>query len=471
MRQITDKGMQAKPIDKDQWFSKPFERGAGVLLGRITPNGDRRFYYRYTDAHGKRTTMPIGNYHPKGGVYGLDLPAAAAKARALVTLHQSGVKNVQEHLKEQAEVKVRERERSLREAKEAEILAALEEQRRVSIRDLFESWAATRLAPHERADGKREGRKDGGKYVRDQFERHVFPAIGPVAAQEIKKKDILQIIDTIRLKGKLRTCNTVLADLKQMLSFAAERDIIPVNPISSLSKHAAGGKDVERDRVLTAEEIDALHKQLPQANLTKRNEHAIWLILATCCRVGELMAARWDDVDITQKKWFMPVTKNQRTHTVHLSEFSLSHFKALEQLKELDADGVTLPWVFSNAMRTGHVDIKSFGKQIADRQRTPDKKIKGRTTRTASLILAGGRWTAHDLRRTGATQMAKLGFSTDVIDECLNHKIQSKMARVYIHDRREQEQARAFDALGNRLTEITTEDSSQNNVLQLHGAA
>jgi len=49
--------------------------------------------------------------------------------------------------------------------------------------------------------------------------------------------------------------------------------------------------------------------------------------------------------------------------------------------------------------------------------------------------------------------------------------MQSKMARVYIHDRREQEQARAFDALGNRLTEITTEDSRQNNFLQLRGAA
>ena len=134
-------------------------------------------------------------------------------------------------------------------------------------------------------------------------------------------------------------------------------------------------------------------------------------------------------------------------------------------------NGNELPWVFVNALRTGHVDIKSFGKQIADRQRTPDKQIKGRTTLTDSLLLPEGRWTAHDLRRTGATLMARLGFSVDVNDECLNHKMQSKMARVYIHDRREQEQARAFDALGNRLAEIRTEDSSQNNVVQLRGAA
>jgi len=44
------------------------------------------------------------------------------------------------------------------------------------------------------------------------------------------------------------------------------------------------------------------------------------------------------------------------------------------------------------------------------------------------------------------------------------------MARVYIHDRREQEQARAFDALGNRLTEITTEENTQNIIIKFTGA-
>jgi hypothetical protein len=46
--------------------------------------------------------------------------------------------------------------------------------------------------------------------------------------------------------------------------------------------------------------------------------------------------------------------------------------------------------------------------------------------------------------------MAGVGVSTDVIDECLNHKLASKVARIYIQDRRLAEQARAFDALGAR---------------------
>ena len=77
-----------------------------------------------------------------------------------------------------------------------------------------------------------------------------------------------------------------------------------------------------------------------------------------------------------------------------------------------------------------------------------------RAADTTSLTLPGGRWTAHDLRRTAATLMANLGVSTDVIDECLNHKLQSKVARVYIHDRRTADQAKAFDALGALLTKV-----------------
>jgi hypothetical protein len=52
--------------------------------------------------------------------------------------------------------------------------------------------------------------------------------------------------------------------------------------------------------------------------------------------------------------------------------------------------------------------------------------------------------------------MASLGISSDVIDECLNHMIQSRVTRIYIRDRREGEQVKAFDALGQRLAELVT---------------
>jgi histidyl-tRNA synthetase len=65
--------------------------------------------------------------------------------------------------------------------------------------------------------------------------------------------------------------------------------------------------------------------------------------------------------------------------------------------------------------------------------------------------------------------MAGLGVSTDTIDECLNHKLQGKVARVYIKDRRLGEQARAFDALGARLAALVG-GTEASNVVHLRAA-
>ena len=54
--------------------------------------------------------------------------------------------------------------------------------------------------------------------------------------------------------------------------------------------------------------------------------------------------------------------------------------------------------------------------------------------------------------------MSQLGISNDVINECENH-IKQGMSGVYIQDRREGEQVRAFDVLGAKLNEIVKSNS------------
>jgi len=52
-----------------------------------------------------------------------------------------------------------------------------------------------------------------------------------------------------------------------------------------------------------------------------------------------------------------------------------------------------------------------------------------------------------------------------VIDECLNHKLRSKVSRVYIKDRRLQEQIVAFDRLGSMITDLVSGDESRKSVV------
>ena len=186
------------------------------------------------------------------------------------------------------------------------------------------------------------------------------------------------------------------------------------------------------------------------------------------------MSARWEHVDLEAATWYIPAehSKNQRDHTIHLSAFALDRFRTLHALRERGADGQPLPWVFPNRAGLGPVCIKSFGKQLADRQREDtEQRMSRRSLNTSALTLTGGKWTAHDLRRTAATIMARLGFSGDTIDECLNHIIQSRVTRVYVRDRREADQARAFDALGQHLEGLWSGQAASSNVTPLRVAA
>jgi integrase len=204
---------------------------------------------------------------------------------------------------------------------------------------------------------------------------------------------------------------------------------------------------------------------------------AIWLILATGVRVGELLGAVWSGtsestlklrvaaersgvklgfIDLKRRTWHLPETKNQRDHTIHLSAFAIEQCRRLAAVSDAESANANsaVPWVFPNIAGDGPVGVKSFGKQLSDRQRQPDRRLAHRTKDTTSLLLSRGRWTAHDLRRTAATRMAEIGISGDVIDECLNHMIESRVRRTYIHDRRASEQQKAFDALGVQLRAI-----------------
>lgn len=463
---IQDREMKAAPGPKDIWLKESLGYGHGSLCGRITPGGERRFYFRYVNSAGRDERLLIGPYSP-GGLNGLTLAQARDRARDLSKLYREGTKDLREHF-EQRRRDLAQQEADARSAAELARRAAQEEQaqraaaaaRRVTVRRLFEQWQQAELAPHVLADSTRTGRKDGGEWVRQAFERRVFPVLGDTAAEDVKRADLLAILDDTKAQGRRRTANVLLADLRQMFRFAAEREIVLANPLTGIRRDKVGGKDVERSRVLDDDEIQELAARMPAARMAPRSATAPWLILSTACRVGEAMGARWEHVDLKGRRWYLPETKNERDHTIHLSDFALLQMNRLLELREVCPDGSLSPWLFPASDPAKPVCTKSFGKQLADRQRPADRRLTNRTTATQALALRGGRWTAHDLRRTAATLMARLGFSADVIDECLNHKLQSRVARVYIRDRRLGEQARAFDAVGERL-QLLTDLSSQ----------
>lgn len=450
-----------KSYAEDSAATAPLHDGGGLYLRKR--DASMHWVLRLTDpATGAQQWHRMFPDDPGGGYPHKSLADARAEARRLWASRSAGVDPRAE------------RRRRVEADRDALATAKLAAARRLTIRALFDRWAATDLAPRIGADGSRLGRKDGGDYTRAQFERRVFPVLGDRAAEDVSRSDLLTVLDAAKLEGKLRTANVLLTDLKQMFRFALTRDLVPRNPLDTVTRRDVGGTPVERDRSLSADELPQLAQALPASGLQPRFVCAIWIVLATGVRAGELLGAVWsaaagqtDDlkrraersevklgfVDLDRREWHLPETKNQRDHTIHLSDFACTQFQAIQRIPRDADDGTPGPatWIFPNAQQTGPINAKALAKQVSDRQREPVRRLKGRSKATSALLLPGGRWTPHDLRRTTATLMAGLGISGDVIDECLNHMIESRIRRTYVRDRRRAEQRHAFEALGRHL--------------------
>lgn len=196
--------------------------------------------------------------------------------------------------------------------------------------------------------------------------KDVLPFIGELNIRDVLKGHIAEITDRLLQRGVNRMAKVVLSLIRQMFRFAVSRDLLDSDPTSLLSKKSIGGANVERDRVLDEDEIKELAKKLPTANVAETASLAIWLVLATCCRIGELLKTRWDHIDFERKCWRIPAqnSKNSRKHTVYLSSFAMSRFV---KLKEITGSG---EWCFPASRKDGYLCSKTVTKQITDRQRS-----------------------------------------------------------------------------------------------------
>lgn len=398
---------------------------------RLGTDGAMRVHvvWRYK-VGGKVRQTPIGTW--RNGSGGKSLKELRDKKDELALNLKKGIDPIEakeaDRLKKQADQI---------EAKQTQITrlqALAAKDARMTVRGLFNLWQRTDLRK----------RQDGGSEVLRAFEADVFPLIGDVAAADVTKAHIQRIIDTMLTRGVKRMTERVFSDLRQLFGFAMDRDHIEADPTARIKKHKIGGS-VERDRVLSEAELIEFFKRMPVSGLVESSQCALTIQLATITRIGEVLGARWEHVDFERRLWTLPETKNGKRHTVHLNDMALRQFEALRQ-----HSGLT-EWVFPASRLDGPVCPKTVTKQVADRQRGEGEPMSGRSKQTDSLVLAGGQWRPHDLRRTGATLMAELGVLPDVIERCLNHTEQTKVKRIYQRAQYEAPMREAWQRLGDRL--------------------
>jgi integrase len=97
--------------------------------------------------------------------------------------------------------------------------------------------------------------------------------------------------------------------------------------------------------------------------------------------------------------------------------------------------------------------------------------MSGRSKNVEAMVLLEGKWTPHDLRRTGATLMTELGALPDVVEKCLNHTEEKKIKRIYQRAQYEGPMRDAWRLLGDRLELLAARASgAAKNVTTLKAA-
>lgn len=427
-----------------------------ALYLRVAPSGVKTWVVRYVVAGKQRQTRLPQPYGASGEGF-MSLAKATAENARIQALAHDGI-----DFQEQRAEAMRET------AAEAKRLVTLEK----TVAELFESWITDGVA-----------RQDGNAELRRSFTKDVLPQVGAKLVKGLTEQDLRTVLRAMVKRGVGRMVVRVYNDLVQMFTWAEKRQpwrglMMEGNPADLLDIRQILGPDFdlnsERERILSPAEILELHnifvntqaqydsaanRRTAERPLRKEAQLALWICLGTVCRIGELLQARWQHIDLEAGTWFVPRqnTKTGVDWQVFLSEFALKQFKALHELTGKGENASE--WCFPARLQAGHVCLKSVSKQIGDRQsRFKTRKPLVNRRHDDTLVLGNGQngeWTPHDLRRTSATFMQALGVPLDVIDRCQNHVIAgSRVRRHYLHHDYAVEKREAWDKLGARISEI-----------------
>ncbi len=338
---------------------------------RITPKGTKSFVYKY-DMEGQDKWLTLGQY-PK------------------LKIHEVLTKYAEVHEKTQAG----------EDPCETHINKHQEAFGLPTVKQLSEEYIERYAKPH----------KNTWKQDLRILQHDVLPNIGNLKVHRVKRNDVLNLLDLIVARGAPIQANRTLAVIRRMFNYAIDRDIIEVSPCSRIKPPSP---EKPKDRYLSLDEISIFCKQLDTVPLHKKTKLALKLLLLTLQRAGEVLGITASEINLTNATWIIPKerSKNGRAHLVPLSE------PAIKIIEELLLETKDEGYLFSSERSEGHYDSAVLSKAIA---RNLD-------------VFNIGKFTPHDLRRTGSTLLAAFKVPRFDRERILNHT-DNTIGSVYdIHD-------------------------------------
>ena len=378
-RHITELGLRAlRP--KVQRYEKPIGRGLSVI---VQPSGAKSFAVRYRfGGRTRKLTLPGG----------LSLAAAhRATADALYKVEQG--------------------------IDPAIARAQQKQKQRLADADTFAAVTAEYL--------RREGKTlRSVERRRSTLDRLVIPVLGDRPIGEIKRSEIVRLLDQIEETSGPSSADDCLAFIRKICNWHATRSDDFRTPII---RGMARTKPAERarSRILNDDELRVVWKTA--ARQPGAFPALIRFLLLTAGRRNEARNMTWAEID--GGDWTLPAARN-KTKVDLVRPLSDAALALLKQVPRIDAG----PFVFTTTGRRPIGGLERYKKRFDE-----------------ACGVTG--WTLHDLRRTARSLMSRAGVNSDHAERCLGHVI-GGVRGVYDRHAYHVEKRAAYDALAAQIDRI-----------------
>jgi integrase len=418
MPKLTDRFLAKLTVEEGRKDRLVFDTACPGLGVRLTAKGTRTFLVQWTDPATRcKVREPLGVWG------GITIDQAREAARARLGAVAKGIDPKAERVRRRTEA---ERERAE---------AAL------TFDALVSEWAALHLAQRRERYRAEAVRAIG----------HAFPDLMKRPAARITKADAVNGLDKLVRAGKAAMAGRTLAYARAAFRWAEKRGKVPGNPFQGLP--IAAGATV-RERVLSDAELAEVWAAA--GTLGYPWGPFFRLAMLTLQRREEVAGMRWSEIAGDLSLWTLPSSrmKNGKPHDMHLSEAARAILREIPRVEGCD-------FVFST---TGKTSVSGFSKAKAALDAAIVKARADAAEKVKQKPDPLVEWRTHDLRRSGVSTLARLGFDSIVVDKILAHQPAKLLGVAAVYQRHDfaRERAAALDAWAAHVLGIEA-----NNVVRL----
>jgi integrase len=301
--------------------------------------------------------------------------------------------------------------------------------------ETFEELAREYLERHAKPKKK--------SWVEDDriINKELVPEFGKKPAKEITRRDVRALLERKGTTAPIMA-NRIRALLRKIFNWAITSEIVESNPVYLVP---APGKEHQRDRVLSMDEIKAIWNAIEadqkKANASRRKVKTLSagimkLRLLTAQRGAEVMSMEWDELDTETGWWTIPgeKTKNGLSHRVPLTAPALT---ILKEMKAAVGNDAYSKFVFRSPKGDTHIS-------------NPQKALE-RIQEATGIDFVG-----HDFRRTAASLMTGMGIPRLTVKKILNH-VEREITAVYDRHSYDMEKREALESWAKRLMTIVSD--------------